>query len=237
ASRLIAQIMSCPLVGDWGYEQIAAPYADGMNRKSDYQCFKSHHTYSEIQKVSQLKIHKIIYVIRDPRDIVISGSHYFSFSFSWLPTFPKRGLGRLPMRVLNKLVPLKEKRRQMIGAVLQGDSKINPWLKTPWARHYKGFQNRDILFISYEDLLTDPMEQSIRITDYLDTEVSRSHLRKSIEEQSFNRLKQVVNKQDDKQFKRLMRQGSKGYWQKEFSAEDRLKFKTVLLNDYEFYTF
>ena len=62
-SRLVAELVCCPLQGDWGFEHLNAPYKEGSDRDSPYQCFKSHHTQPLILGASELKIHKIIYIM------------------------------------------------------------------------------------------------------------------------------------------------------------------------------
>ncbi len=104
-SRLVAELVSCPLQGDWGFEDLNAPYKEGQNRTSEFQVFKSHHTFQEIKSASNLDIHKIIYIIRDPRDVVISGVHYFNFLPKLLAEKQKSSkINRFLIKTYNNLV-------------------------------------------------------------------------------------------------------------------------------------
>jgi len=240
ASRLIAELIGCPLIGDWGYEEANSAYADSKDRDSEYHCYKSHHNYLEIYEASTLKIHKIIYIIRDPRDVAISGSHYFNFSFPGLSFLKKQQLLKLDSifrRLGNKILPIKQKRRQMIQAILHGNEHVNPWLKTSWKSHYSGFMQKKILFVTYENLLLDTAEECNKIMFHLDIEITNDHLKSSIKKQNFTVRKQQVLKQGDPYLKKLVRKGSMGYWKKEFSNKEILQFKNELATSNDFYTF
>jgi hypothetical protein len=232
--RLVAELISCPVYGDWGFETTEALYKEGSDRDSVYQCFKSHHTYVELQKASELKIHKIIYIVRDPRDIVISGVHYFNFKrtlFSKMSKFSKA------TTLLNKTISNKEKKKQMILSVLNGSETVNTWHKNSWQKHYSTYLNKNILFVKYEDLIDSPEIEGKNILNYLKISVPETHIKKSIEKQSFQNKKLEIINSNDKQLKKLLRQGKYGYWKKEFSKKEILLFKNKLKNNQDFYQF
>lgn len=80
-TRLVAELVGCPVVGFLGsdHNEIAI---EGLQRKLPFQCFKSHHQLHELRDIkTNTKI--IIYVVREPRDICISGSKYFDIN-RWL---------------------------------------------------------------------------------------------------------------------------------------------------------
>jgi len=240
ASRLIAELIGSPLIGDWGYEQINKAYVDSINRDSEYNCYKSHHNYLGVYEASTLKIHKIIYIIRDPRDVAISGSYYFDFSFPGLSFLKKaqlHGLDNFFRRLANRILPIRQKRKQMIQAILNGNEHVNPWLRSSWKIHYTGFMRKNILFITYENLLLNTAKECRKILLYLDIDVSSDHLKSSIEKQSFSLRKQQVLQQGDPYLIKLVRQGSMGYWKEEFTIKEKLKFKNELAGSGDFYTF
>ena len=78
-SRLIAEVLQCNFLGDWGFDTINASRIERNNNTSEFQIYKSHHIINDIKNASDKEISKIIYIVRDPRDIVISGAHFFSF--------------------------------------------------------------------------------------------------------------------------------------------------------------
>jgi len=199
-SKLVAELIECPLKGNWGFKIENDPLEEGHNRKSNYDCYKSHHSYDEIFEVDKKSIEKIIYIIRDPRDIVISGVYFFRFF--------KRST------FINKLLPMKFKKKQMIKAVLFGNEKLNRWCKFSWKDHYSNYLNKDILFIKYEDLLQDARMECQRILKYLDLERTDEFLLNAIDKQSFKNAKKYSN----------ARKGEKGYWKSQFSNSDKQLF-------------
>jgi len=215
-SRLVAELIACPLIGDWGYVNMSPPYSEGSNRNSEFQCFKSHHSYKEIFRASDLPIHKVIYIVRDPRDVVISGVHYFQFIPSHLKLLNIGPIKRMLYRVTSK----KERKRQMINAVLEGNGSINQWLSSSWISHYKGYSSEEILLVRYEDLLENPTKECNRIVNYLDFNTTKEEIAMSIHLQSFNKRRDDVKTKTNRSFKNLLRMGSSGYWKEEFSEHE-----------------
>jgi hypothetical protein len=222
-SRLVAELIVCPLIGDWGFENMRPPFSEGMDRGSEYQCFKSHHTYEEISQASDLPIHKIIYIVRDPRDVVISGAHYFQFTPS-IVNFLIFGPFR---RILYRLTSKKEKKKQMIKAVLKGNASINQWLTSSWKSHYEGYLKDDVLVVRYEDLLKTPFKECNRISTFLSIPVKKDHIAECIHIQSFQNKKNEKMSMNQGHFKELLRKGSSGYWKEDFSDQDIEQFKNV----------
>ncbi|MDO5977708.1 sulfotransferase domain-containing protein [Flavivirga spongiicola] len=240
ASRLIAELIQCPLRGDWGYKDIDCPYKEGLERDSQFQCYKSHHTYDEINTVSPLTIYKIIYIIRDPRDIVLSGINYFSFSIpqlAFLKNKKTQTIERFTRKIINRFLPKKEKKKQMINTVLQGDESINYWFKVSWEKHHKNYLSKDILFVRYEDLLDFGETECTKIMSYLDIETTQEHIYNSIKKQSFKKRKQEILNQRNHPLKKLIRKGSYGYWKEEFTKDETYLFKKNIKDSNHFYEF
>jgi len=237
-SRLVAELVSCPLQGDWGFEELEAPYKEGFERKSEFQVFKSHHTFQEIKSASNLNIHKIIYIIRDPRDVVISGIHYFNFLPRLLAEKGKTStINRVLRKTYNKLVSNKEKKRQMIDAVLNGNKKINPWFESSWKEHSSSFLNNDILIVKYEDLVDSPEIESQKILNYLEINKSEEHIKKSVISQSFQKRKIKDSAKKDSHQKKLLRKGTYGNWKESFTKGEITLFKNKLKDANNLYNF
>ncbi len=237
-SRLVAELVSCPLQGDWGFEKLDSPYKEGLERESKFQVYKSHHSIKEINKASKLEIYKIIYIIRDPRDIVVSGVYYFNF----LPRLLAKKkviykINSVLRKTYNRLVSNKEKKRQMIQAILYGNKAINPWLSTSWLDHFTPYFNNNILFIKYENLIDSPEIESQKILNYLKINQSPEHIKKSVINQSFKtrKLKDVDKK--DKHQKKILRKGIQGGWKKEFNEEEINQFQLKLKDTNSLYDF
>lgn len=235
-SRLVADLVSCPLKGDWGFENIDAPFMEGLERDSIYQVFKSHHTFYDIEEASSNKIDKIIYIVRDPRDVVISGIYYFNF----LPRFlikKKIIINNFYKKGYYKITSKKEKKRQMIDAVLNGNSKINTWLANSWNKHLSDYQQKNILIVTYEDLLDQSENQCNRILDYLELKRNDEQIKKSINRQSFNTRIVIDKNKTDKHQSKLLRKGAYGNWKKELTEKEINLFKTGLKNSTTLYRF
>jgi hypothetical protein len=226
-SRLVAELVSCPLQGDWGFEELDAPYKEGLERKSEFQVYKSHHTFNEIEKVSKLDIYKIIYIIRDPRDVVISGIHYFSFLPKLLAE-KNVEINNILKITYNAIVSKKEKKRQMIEAILNGNTTINSWFKNSWSSHYLSYKNKDVLILKYEDMLKYSDLESHKILNYLGIEKDDEHIKNSIKNQSFQKRKQLDKNKKDTHQKKILRKGKIGEWKKDFTEKEKNLFKNKL---------
>jgi len=240
ASSLIAELIGCPLIGDWGFDHITADFKEGNSRKSDYSCYKSHHTLETITAASSLSIHRIIYIIRDPRDIVISGEHYFNFlprPLSFLRNANKGVLGKLARQLSAKLVTQNNKRKQMTAAVLYGNHAVNQWLESKWSDHYKSYHNAAVTIVKYEDLLEDTEAACLSICKALNIEISQTHLSSSIHNQSFEHKKKQVATQQHKYLNKLIRTGKSGNWKTVFAPKLVALFKKELADSQEYYTF
>jgi len=237
-SRLVAELVSCPLQGDWGYDKIEALYKEGSERDSDYQVYKSHHSFNELEEASSLIIYKTIYIIRDPRDVVISGLHYFSF----LPRLLAKNkviykINSTLKKTYNRLVSNKEKKRQMIDAVLNGNLKINLWFASSWKEHSIAYLDKDVLIIKYEDLIDSPEFESQKILGYLGIKKNENHIKKSIASQSFQNRKLKDKRGRNNHQKKLLRKGTYGSWQKELTNEEIDQFRNKLKDINSLYDF
>ncbi|WP_299098578.1 sulfotransferase domain-containing protein [uncultured Winogradskyella sp.] len=210
-SKLVAELLVCPLKGNWGFKIDNDPIEEGQDRISAYDCYKSHHTYEEIFSVDKKSIDKIIYIIRDPRDVVISGLYFFKFL--------KKS------SIIDKLSPKAFKKKQMIKAVLSGNEKVNQWCKFSWKNHYNGYLNKDILFVKYEDLLQNPKFECQQILKFLNIEKTDKFILNAIDKQSFKNAKQTNN----------LRKGEAGYWKHQLSNSENQLFIEHLSNSLDYF--
>jgi len=232
-SRLVAELLQCNFLGDWGFETVNASSIKRENSVSEFQVYKSHHIQNEIENASDKKVYKIIYIIRDPRDIVISGAHFFNFS-SPLGSFFKK----FRLNNLLKDLSFEKKKKKMIRAILYGNNKNKTfWLGVPWSLHYKDYLKKEVLFIKYEDLLKNPENELESILNYLDLKVNYQHIKESIRNQSFQKRQKEVLQQEHKNLIKLVRKGSSGYWKNEFTEEEKKMFKLKLKDSNNLYNF
>ena len=145
-----------------------------------------------------------IYVIRDPRDVMVSHFHFvtgktnakWEGSFEEFIRHPKYGLEN-------------------------------------WFRHVQSWQRHWSLICYYEDLLADDITQFRRILVYLGTDVSDEVLRETVENSRFTSLKRVVEERghtDPNEWKPdhgFMRKGQSQDWINWFSEDDMAYFEEL----------
>ena len=160
-TRLVADLLNCPLKGNWGFSDPDQAIIEGIDRQSGFACYKSHHSYDQIFNASKKSVYKIIYLIRDPRDIVISGTSFFGYNYN------STGLKSITGKIISIFNAKIINKKQMIKATLEGNESFNKWCSQSWREHYKPYLNQDVLFIQYEKLVDQPLAECIKILDYL----------------------------------------------------------------------
>jgi LPS sulfotransferase NodH len=220
-SRLVAELVGCPFQGDLGGGD-GGPLEGGM-RASDYDCYKTHRGLPSL--VSELPagdVARIVYVVRDPRDIAISAAHHFRVTPLRLQPGGNRIVAALNAR-LSRAVPHSVKIRRMIRAVLYGDASSHYWLSRSWRDHYREFRPSDALLLKYEDLLADPLARCAEILAYLDLPGPRERIASAIANQSFDHKKSYFKAQGMLAEQAFLRRGGTGYWRGELdSTQQRL---------------
>ena len=240
-TRLVAELVGCPVVGflDSDHNEIAR---EGLHRKSDYQCFKSHHQLHELRSI-KTNIKKIIYVVRDPRDIAISGSRYFHFKrwpvlINFIYTFPK-GEGIYNLFLKRFIMPSGYRINRMVHAVIYGSKEIHRWIRISWASHLKPYMEEQCFFVKYEDLLDEPERECKRIITFLGLERDERQIREAIEKQSFHNKKAEFFKNNESAKANFMKVGKKEQWRKVLSKTQKKMFREMLtdeLNQLGYYT-
>ena len=199
-TRLVAELVGCPVVGFLysDHDEIAR---EGLHRKSDYQCFKAHHQLHELRDINTNN-KKIIYVVRDPRDICISGSWYFGTEIE-----------------------------RMVCAVLYGSEEVHWWVRIPWVAHYKPYIENQCFFAKYEDLLSEPLRECKRIVTFLGLDREEHQIQVAIEKQSFKNKKEALLKNNQIGLANFMRIGKKEQWRQELSEEYKNMFQKILTDE------
>ena len=136
-------------------------------------------TLSRSQRPRYLKSHEtvdsryptVIYVVRDPRDVLVSYYHY------------KMRLNRIPDG-------------HSIAGFAKGFIKGSLDSFGSWADHVSGWLNSregssGFLLVRYEDLLEYPYRETERITDFLGISCSQARVRQAVEQASFSQMRQL----------------------------------------------
>jgi len=223
-TRLTAEVVGCPVVGFWCEPFNNEESIEGLERKSDYQCFKAHHSFEEMNHTLSCYgngSEKIIYVIRDPRDVVVSASHYFYIQPRFKQLRRIMSVTTLGLNIYNKLFHTRKyKLDTLTEAIINGTTKM-PWLHVPWKEHVSGYLNSDALIIKYEDLKEDALREVKRICEFLNIKRDDDSLTESIEIQSFESKKKKLLERNNIRNANFLRKGKSGEWKKELSNKNK----------------
>ena len=227
-TRLTAELLNCPVKGFLYENNNKEISIEGLNRSSNYECFKSHHQYQELLKEDQHNA-KIIYVVRDPRDIVLSGTNYFynlnpvkvnhfkNVNFSFL-------VG-LINRLFKALIGRRMMRKRMVNAVLNGDTRVHHWCRVSWKNHLHLYTIKpEVLKIKYEDALSNPVRESKKILDFIGEKRGVAEIEKAVELQSFNFVKKKFIKNGETHKATFLREGVSRQWKKGLNKSEKLLF-------------
>ena len=217
-TRLTAELIDCPVRGFWCEPNNNEIAIEGRDRNSEYVCYKAHHSFSQLASTFDEYGdggEKVIYVVRDPRDVVISASNFFSINpehprlFSFASAFPFGG------RLYNLFFSGQQKRiKVFLNGVMNGCTH-GAWLKVPWDCHVEGYIGQNdvkCLVLKYEDALRDTVDVSKRILDFIGLSRSEDDLVKICENQSFDQKKEYYRKTGQYKKERFMKNGKTGQW-------------------------
>ena len=155
-----------------------------INLKNQPTIFKTHSALYNIKgyKFTDLQNSAgVIYVVRDPRDIVISYSHHMSLSID----------DTIDLMTNSTSGELHTYKNKSFRITIMGSwsDNFNSW---------KNFKKINPLIIKYEDLKIKPLIQYEKIVDYLEKlKVTTKNLKKiyaAIEDTDFEKLKKAENK-------------------------------------------
>jgi hypothetical protein len=229
-TRLVAELVGCPVVGflNSDHHEIAR---EGLERESNFRCYKSHHQAYELDEID-IKSKKIIYVLRDPRDICLSGSAYFvierwPFLGRLFSDYPK--MYRI-YKGINKLIISRSKYRikRMAEAIIYGSREVHWWVRVSWAAHYKPYLEKNTFFVKYEDLLSNTKEECERIIDFLGIQRTDAQINAAIEKQSFKNKKKEFLKKGQQKKANFLRTGRKEQWREGLPLQQKKMFEEML---------
>lgn len=217
-TRLTAELLVAPVVGFWNELHRPEIAVEGLRRISDFAVYKGHQTFSEVRNAFDLR--DVVYVVRDVRDVAVSGAHYFSFR-------PKSKI----RRIAHKLRSLKKPTRHltsgcanlgaMIRALSDGDPAVSPWCARPWDEHLREYLDARAFFVRYEDVLFTPERTCRRILGHLGVDRPLSHIRSAIEAQRFDTAKRRFLAQGELDRAAFLREGRSGSWLASLTNEQR----------------
>lgn len=215
--RLIADALNSPAVGFWNCPANPEESIEGLGRPGKFAVYKSHHTASYFSE-NDKECPYVVTIVRDPRDVLLSMSDYFSplIFYSTLKGLQGwRGSG-----ILERL--LRRNRHyhheQVFRAMREGLAA--PWLETPWDTYVNEWRNcRFSDLVRYEDLLMRPEEILTDLFKSWAIEFSQQNLAAACVRQSFSVRKAKMIAQGENAKSKFLKQGKSGKWQDNMSPK------------------
>lgn len=193
------------------FQQIPANWIkmqEFINSKKKITFLKTHNAMAKVNNYAftdSINTKGFIYLVRDPRDIVISYASHLGKDIE--ETFS---------------IMKNDKSFEMLN--INSSQKMS--ILGSWSSNYKSWKNCSVakgLIIKYEDLVSKPKENFQKIIDYLSKlnnfNIDNNKIIKSINNTNFETLKKLELKDgfDEKGFNSFFRKGIVGDWKENLS--------------------
>ncbi len=187
-----------------------------LNNKINY--LKTHNAMCTINNSKFTDIHNTlgaIYIVRDPRDVLVSYSSYKSENID-------KTLEILLSNDSYEYASFKDKfyKKSLMGS---------------WSSHYnswKNYKSKETLLVKYEDMVNKSNPTFLKVLNYLKkiskVEIDNNKLNCAIEETSFENLKKLEINEGFKvnpSKKPFFRKGKVGDWKEKLSKDQSLKIE------------
>jgi hypothetical protein len=164
--------------------------------------FKSHDCFDP-------RYRKVIYIVRDPRDVTVSAYHY-SVKVKLLPD-------SCP---IEDFVPLFM--TGTFGAGLLADPRWGSWYDNV-ASWLAMQHNREFLLLRYEDMLEDAARELRKVANFLGIQATSDRIERAVEQSSADKMRQLEKTQskdwqltkETRQDKPFVRKARAGNWKSE----------------------
>ena len=214
-TRLTAELLAAPVTGFWNEPSAVEIAVEGAWRDSSFEIYKGHQRLDDVRADFALK--DIVYVVRDVRDVVVSGAHYFSFRSRTLAGRMSRAARWLWPPSLEAETSRRVDR--MLTAAASGDRRVSPWCATAWDSHVADYLDAGAFVVRYEDMLHTPESECHRLLQHLGVHSSAERVRAAIARQAFANAKMRFATSGDGKRAAFLRQGSSGGWIKTLTPE------------------
>ena len=210
---------------------------DFLNLDNKTKFFKTHHVNCKIGTSSFTNLNNtlgVIYIVRDPRNIITSIMHHFS----------KKSYQEAKEFIFDE--------NRWLGIIKDVNKKTKdidlPTLVSSWKTHYNSWKivEKNFLLIKYEELLLNPNNEFKKIIEYLknliDINIDDQKFNKAVDVCSFKNLQSVEDKEgfvesvhdrESNTKKKFFNLGPDNDWKKLLDIDTRLeieeKFKSEML--------
>ena len=202
------------------------PIQDLMNLNNKTNFVKTHSSMCTIGKHSFTTTRNTkgaIYIVRDPRDVLVSYSYYFGLDYE--KTYQQ--LSSSSIFEYHSLKKSSEKfKKSLIGS---------------WSDNYNSWKNyrlSPILIIRYEDLVLNGHDTFLKIIEYLNEidglKIDKTKIKNSFEQTDFKKLQKIEIKYgfEDKAKKGFFfRKGKIGSWKNEVPNEIIKKIEKIFYQE------
>lgn len=198
---------------------------NSITRVGQYEIIKSHAP----NKKHIVEIQNYIYIMRDVRDVVVSG-FFFSNPFINSEEVKINALGRFT-EIKRYYFRHQVRRMNLRWCGNEFDQLASCFVGTnfdvgSWSDHIRTWTvTPGVHIVRYEDLLSNTLFEISKIADFLAIDIDIMKLQAVIERQSFSRKKAFYNFKADKVNSRFLRSGQAGDWQ-HYLDEEMLKVIT-----------
>ena len=152
-----------------------------------------------------------IYIVRDPRDVVLSNANHFGIS---------------NQESTNMMINMESYEIENFDT--QNKKEFRRSLMGSWSSNYlswKNYKGRKIHLIKYEDLVENPNKYFTKMLEYMKSifplNIDRDKIEKSIEETAFHKLQNLENQEGfiEKGVGKFFRKGKVGEWKEKLEPK------------------
>ena len=180
-------------------------YVPEINRNNDIiealpspRVIKSHALYKSA-------FPKVIYLVRDGRDVYVSYYYY-------------------RLKQLDEGITFSDYLRRIDHFPCLWNEHVESWLK--WDQ-----PQPNMLLVRYEDLLSNPEAELRKMVDFIGIDISNDVITHAVEVSRFDKMREIDQTKGRKYnltgTKDFVRKGKAGTWQDEYSQEDIAYFKEI----------
>ena len=196
-----------------------------INLSNDVTFLKTHHAMCTIQNnpfTNRDNTLGAIYIVRDPRDVVISYSGHLNSNYK--ETIEGMVSGKM------QTVLVDDKKERALALIGNWSENYNSW---------KNFNLKKKIIVRYEDLVNKPFESFLKIIEFLNSlyglKINKDKIHACIEKTSFSNLQNLEKKYGFKERiskkELFFRSGKPNQWQQKLDEEDVMTVKNAFKNE------